>query len=115
MSDYRGSTPSIGLVLYTMVPVNMFRKGNASGPWLDNVRDHDVPSEMVVYSRKAMLPDTIRIVRDKRNPRTGSTHYSIRPARYMTMLEFVDELRALALKATLVFAGVSGDAEVGNK
>jgi hypothetical protein len=146
MSEHSDAKSS-GLVLYTTVPVNLFRMGNASGPRLDNVRDQDVPSETVGEGKAAvrmvrpdggistfdgidksladrkwwcipadiMLPDTIRLVRDKRNPKTGLTHYSIRPARYMTMLEFADGLKAQATKAKLVFTGVSSDAKSRSK
>ena len=48
------------------------------------------------------MPDTIRVVRDRRNPMTGITHYSLRPSRYMTLLEFADGLKFLAGKAVLV-------------
>lgn len=135
--------------LFTTVRVNLFRKGNASGPRLDNVRPDDVdfaeeklPNGQVirmVYPRggistfdgvnprlpgkwwrippETLLPETIRVVRDRRDPVTGLTHYSLRPARYMTLLDFVSGLRALALKAVPMFTlqGGSGDSETGGR
>ena len=64
-----------------------------------------------------VLPDTIRVVRDQRDPLTQLTHYSLRPARYMTLLEFVSGLQALALKAVPMFTlqGGSGDSETGGR
>ena len=127
--------PGLPAALFTVVPVDLFRMGNASGPRLDNIRPEDVPIEIVgagasavrmvrpdggistfdgidprMADRKwwcipasAVLPDSLRLKRDTRNPVNGLTHYSIRPARYMTLLEFADGLRILAAKATLVF------------
>jgi hypothetical protein len=66
---------------------------------------------------ETLLPETIRVVRDRRDPVTGLTHYSLRPARYMTLLDFVSGLRALALKAVPMFTlqGGSGDSETGGR
>jgi len=50
-----------------------------------------------------VLPDTIRVVQDQRDPFTLITHYSLRPARYMTLLQFVSGLQTLALKAMPMF------------
>jgi hypothetical protein len=135
--------------LFTMVPVDLFRMGNASGPRLDNVRSQDVdfaeeklPNGQVIrmvhprggistfdgINRKrpgkwwripanTVLPDTIRVVRDQRDPFTQLTHYSLRPARYMTLLEFVSGLQILALKAVPMFTlqGGSGESETGGR
>jgi hypothetical protein len=121
--------------LYTTVPVDLFRMGNASGPRLDNIRPEDIEIEIVgtgdsavrmvrpdggistfdgIDPRKlnrkwwcipvaTVLPSTGCVKRDNRNPLNGLTHYSLRPTRYMTLLEFADGLRAVATKATLVF------------
>ena len=117
--------------LFTMVPVDLFRMGNASGPRLDNVRSQDVdfaeeklpninpkrPGKWWRIPADTVLPDTIRVVRDQRDPLTQLTHYSLRPARYMTLLEFVSGLQALALKAVPMFTlqGGSGDSETGGR
>ena len=132
-------------VLFTNVPVDLFRMGNASGPRLDNVRDTDVPFEEIRVGdghivrmvkpdggistfdainprlpgkwwripAGTMLPDTIRVVRDQRDPRTRITHYSLRPTRYMTLLQFVSGLQELATKAQPMFTvhGGSGEAK----
>lgn len=51
MGDTMGSDqPAAGGVvidLFTTVPVNLFRSGNASGPRLDNLRDKDVTTTVV--------------------------------------------------------------------
>ena len=134
--------------LFTNVPVDLFRMGNAAGPRLDNVRPQDVdfveerlPNGQVVRMVQprggistfdgidprrpgkwwripggTLLPETIRVVRDLRDPRTRLTHYSLRPARYMTLLEFVGELQALAMKAVPMFSlqGGSGESQTGD-
>ena len=148
MSDQTSQAEKgVGVVLYTTVPVNLFRMGNASGPRLDNIRDWDVPIELVGTGSTAVkmvkadggistfdgiakdmvdgkwwcipatvvLPDTINVVKDKMNPKTGITHYSIRPARYMTLLEFADGLRMLAAKATPMFTVGRYHAATSNK
>jgi Tse2 ADP-ribosyltransferase toxins len=129
--------------LFTNVPVDLFRMGNASGPRLDNVRPQDVdiveanlPNGQVVrmvhprggistfdgvnqrlpgkwwrIPAGTILPDTIRIVRDQRDPRTQLTHYSIRPTRYMTLVEFVSGLQTLAMKAVPMFTVQGGTGE----
>jgi hypothetical protein len=121
--------------LYTSVPLDLFRMGNASGPQLNKIRPEDVPTETVgegpaavvmvraeggistfdgidqtKLNRKwwcipagTLLPETLVIKKDNLNRRNGLTHYSIRPARYMTLLEFANGLRTLSSKATLVF------------
>jgi hypothetical protein len=50
-----------------------------------------------------VLPDTIRVVQDQRDPFTLITHYSLRPTRYMTLLQFVSGLQMLAQKAMPMF------------
>jgi hypothetical protein len=62
--------------LSTNAPVDLFRMGNASRPRLDNDR----------------------IARDQRDPLSRLTHYSLRPARYMTLLEFVGAPQILATR-----------------
>ncbi len=133
--------------MFTNVPVDLFRMGNASGPRLDNVRPQDVdivdeklPSGQVirmVHPRGGIstfnginrrlpgkwwripagttLPDTIRVVRDQRDPLTQLTHYSLRPTHYMTLLEFVGGLQILAMKAVPMFTvqGGSGESQTG--
>jgi hypothetical protein len=135
--------------LFTNVPVDLFRMGNASGPRLDNVRPQDVdfmdenlPNGEVVrmvhprggistfdgvnprlpgkwwrIPAGTMLPDSIRIVRDQHVPGTQLTHYSLRPARYMTLLEFVGGLQNLATKALPMFTvlGGSGESQTGGR
>lgn len=140
--------PVIPGELFTTVPVDLFRMGNASGPRLDNVRPRDVVFEEVTLGDGSVvkmvkpeggistfdainprmpgkwwripsgtqLPDTIRVVRDQTVSGTTITHYSLRPARYMTLLEFVTGLQSLATKAVPMFTveGGSGAAETGN-
>jgi hypothetical protein len=135
--------------MFTNVPVDLFRMGNASGPRLDNVRPQDVdiveeklPSGQVIrmvhprggistfdgINRRlpgkwwripagTMLPDTIRVVRDQRDPLTHLTHYSLRPTHYMTLLEFVGGLQALATKAVPMFTvqGGSGESQTSGR
>jgi hypothetical protein len=141
--------PGIPGELFTAVPVDLFRMGNASGPRLDNVRPQDVDfvdlslpngqTIRMVHPRggistfdhinprrvgkwwripaDTVLPDTIRVVRDQRDPLTQITHYSLRPARYMTLLEFVSGLQTLALKAVPMFMlqGGSGESQSGER
>jgi Tse2 ADP-ribosyltransferase toxins len=133
--------------MFTNVPVDLFRIGNASGPRLDNVRPQDVdivdeklPSGQVirmVHPRGGIstfnginrrlpgkwwripagttLPDTIRVVRDQRDPLTQLTHHSLRPTHYMTLLKFVGGLQILAMKAVHMFTvqGGSGESQTG--
>lgn len=138
-----GDSLSIGL--YTIVPLDLFRMGNASGPRLDNIRPEDVPIEVVgsgaaatkmvrpeggistfdgidrskldrkwwCIPGKTPLPETLRITRDHYNPRNGLTHYSLRPARYMTLLEFADGLKVISAKATLVILTPTKDRNSG--
>jgi hypothetical protein len=135
--------------MFTNVPVDLFRMGNASGPRLVNVRPQDVdivdeklPSGQVirmVHPRGGIstfdginrrlpgkwwripagttLPDTIRVVRDQRDPLTQLTHYSLRPTHYMTLLEFVGGLQILAMKAVPMFTvqGGSGESQTGGR
>jgi len=135
--------------MFTNVPVDLFRMGNASGPRLDNVRPQDVdfvdeklangqvvrmvhprggrstfdgvnprlPGKWWRIPAGTMLPDTIRVIRDQRDPRTQITHYSLRPARYMTLLEFVGGLQVLAMKAMPMFTvqGGSGESQTGGR
>ena len=63
------------------------------------------------------LPDTIRVVRDQRDPLTQLTHYSLRPTHYMTLLEFVGGLQILAMKAVPMFTvqGGSGESQTGGR
>lgn len=60
-----------------------------------------------------VLPDTIRVVRDQTDPRSGITHFSIRPTNTMSLLTFVAGLQALALHAQPMFTvqGGSNDAQ----
>ena len=64
-----------------------------------------------------MLPDTIRVVRDQRDPVTQLTHYSLRPTYYMTLLTFVAGLRMLAVKAVPMFSvdGGSNESQSGRR
>ena len=135
--------------MFTNVPVDLFRMGNASGPRLDKVRPQDVdfvdeklangqvvrmvhprggistfdgvnprlPGKWWRIPAGTMLPDTIRVIRDQRDPRTQITHYSLRPARYMTLLEFVGGLQVLAMKAMPMFTvqGGSGESQTGGR
>ena len=122
--------------LFTRVPVDLFRLGNASGPRLDNIRSKDadiVEHKFSDGSTKQMvkpssgistfdainpklkgdkwwcipagtrLPDTIHVVMDRRDPITKIAHYLLRPARYMTLLEFAESLRELAQHAERMF------------
>jgi hypothetical protein len=141
--------PGIPGELFTNVPVDLFRMGNATGPRLDNVRSQDVdivdetlpngqtlrmvhprggistfdginprrPGKWWRIPADTVLPDTIRVVRDQRDPVTRLTHYSLRPTRYMTLLEFVSGLQALALKAvpTFTLQGGSGESQTGGR
>lgn len=134
MSDH--SPPDGGTVvdLFTTVPVDLFRMGNASGPRLDNVRPQDVPTEMVStgsgevemvspeggistfddYRAKpgkwwkipsgVVLPPEIRIVKDGYNRQMRAYHYSLRPARLMAKLTFIAALKELATHATPMFS-----------
>lgn len=135
--------------MFTNVPVDLFRMGNASGPRLDNVRQQDVdivdeklPGGQVIrmvhprggistfdgINRRLpgkwwripagpVLPDTIRVVRDLRDPLIQLTHYSLRPTHYMTLLEFVGGLQILAMKAVPMFTvqGGSGESQTGGR
>lgn len=140
--------PETPHVLFTTVPVDLFRMGNASGPRLDSLRSRDLdiaedklPNgevKRMVHPRGGLstfgainpglkggkwwripagtvLPDTIRVVRDQTDQRTRITHYSLRPARYMTLLEFADGLKLLAQKAIPMFdiGGGSNEHEAG--
>ena len=49
------------------------------------------------------LPETIRVVKDHYNKAMRATHYSLRPARLMTLLEFSEGLRELAKSAVPMF------------
>ena len=122
--------------LFTRVPVDLFRMGNASGPRLDAVRPRDVDivdhrfsdgsTKQMVRSEGGIstfdavnprlkgdkwwripagteLPDSIHVVMDRRDPRTKIAHYSLRPARYMPLLEFIEGLRELAEHAQPMF------------
>jgi hypothetical protein len=141
--------PATPAELFTNVPVDLFRMGNASGPRLENVRPQDVDFEdltlpngqvmRMVHPRGGIstfdginpkrpgkwwripsgtvLPDAIRVVRDLRDPLAGLTHYSLRPTRYMTLLEFVAGLQILAVKAEPMFnlQGGSGESQSGGR
>lgn len=63
------------------------------------------------------VPDSIRVVRDRRDPVSQLTHYSLRPTRYMTLLEFVSGLQNLALKALPMFTmnGESDESQSGGR
>jgi hypothetical protein len=76
-----------------------------------------LPGEWWRIPAATMLPDCIRVVRDQRDPRTQLTHYSIRPTRYMTPLEFVGGLQTLAMKAVPTFTvqGGSGESQSGSR
>jgi hypothetical protein len=68
--------------------------------------DRVVPKRLGKWWRipaDTVLPDTIRVVQDQRDPFTLITHYSPRPARYMTLLQFVSGLQMLAQKAMPMF------------
>ncbi len=41
--------------LFTLVPVNLFRAGNAGGPRLDNVREQDIQTAEVTIGGKSVI------------------------------------------------------------
>ena len=49
------------------------------------------------------MPDTIRVVKDHTDPRSGITHYFLRPARLMTLLEYAEGLKELSKSAVECF------------
>lgn len=55
-----------------------------------------------------VMPDTIRVVKDRTDPGTGITHYSLRPARLMTLLEYAEGLKELRKSAVECFARQGG-------
>jgi hypothetical protein len=147
MSDHQdqstgGGTPT---ELFTTVPVDLFRMGNASGPRLDNIREQDVPIttvrvgdqdvEMVSpeggistfddYRAKpgkwwkipsgVTLPQTIRIVKDGYNRQMRAWHYSVRPAYLMPKLTFAEGLRSLANHAMPMFTQPINQDKSGNQ
>lgn len=57
------------------------------------------------------MPDTIRVVKDRTDPKTGITHYSLRPARLMTLLEYAEGLKELSKSAEKCFVGQGEDHE----
>lgn len=57
------------------------------------------------------MPDTIRVVKDRTDPETGITHYSLRPARLMTLLEYAEGLKKLSGSAVKCLVGQGEDHE----
>ena len=134
-----------GVALFTRVPVNLYRLGNASGPRLDNIRPRDVPivehsfgdgsTTMMVrpeggvstfdainpnlkgdkwwmIPKDTPIPDTISVIRDRRDPKTGISHYSLRPKQFMSLLSFAQGIKELSEYAKPVFVvskGVKND------
>lgn len=120
--------------MFTTVPVDLFRAGNASGPRLDNIREQDINIQILKvggqdlrmvsaeggistfggYVQKpgvkwwkipagTKLPKSIRVVKDHYNTAMQAYHYSLQPARLMTLLEFAEGLKELALFAVPMF------------
>ena len=152
MSDSAGGNV-VGQTLFTTVPVDLFRMGNASGPRLDKVRlGKDVGStEEILPSGKTVtmvgpdggmstfdaknptltgvwwripagvkLPDTIRVTKDhgvwNAAARLRITHYSFRPARKMTLAEYVEGLREIAAQAVREPTAIAAaDGEAGER
>ncbi len=120
--------------MFTTVPVDLFRAGNASGPRLDNIRDKDISITVVKVGGEDIrmvspegglstfggyvqrpgvkwwkipsgtkLPQSIRVVKDHYNKEMRAYHYSLQPARLMTLLEYAEGLKELALSAVPMF------------
>lgn len=133
VSGGSSSPAPIGVALYTTVPVNLFRLGNASGPRLDNIRPQDVPTYEVGTGENAVkhvkpdggistfdgmdktrpgkwwcIPANVVLpdtvrITKDHKTREGLTHYSLRPSRVMALLTFAEGLRAIAEKAVPMF------------
>jgi hypothetical protein len=55
------------------------------------------------------LPESIRVVKDSYNREMRGFHYSLRPARMMTLAQYAEGLRELALSAIPMFTLPSAD------
>ena len=99
--------------------VDLYRGGNATSPRLDNLRDRDIvkfkkPSgeEMVKglsggistftaprpernwwwLRAGTVVPKDLTVTRDTTDPRTGITHYTIRPSSDMPLSAYIDRM-----------------------
>jgi hypothetical protein len=103
------------------IDVDLYRSGNATSPRFDNVRDKDVvkfkDSETGLIKVKGLsggvstftapkpennwwwikagtvVPPKLVVTRDHTDPKTGVTHYTIRPANDMLLTEYITQMR----------------------
>ena len=101
--------------------IDLYRSGNATTPRFDNVRDKDVvkykDSESGLAKVKGLsggistftaprpeanwwwikagtvVPPKLVVTRDTNDPKTGITHYTIRPAEDMLLTEYIAQMQ----------------------
>lgn len=105
------------------IDVDLYRSGNATSPRFDNVRDKDVvkfndPQTGLTKVKSlsggistftapkpennwwwikagTVVPPKLVVTRDHTDPRTGVTHYTIRPANDMLLTEYIAQMHLL--------------------
>src|SRR6185369_17788806 len=105
------------------IDVDLYRSGNSTSPRFDNVRDKDIvkfrnattgevmaknlsggistftapkPEQNWWWIRSGtVVPKGLTITRDRTDKTTGITHYTIRPAEDMRLVDFADAMKSL--------------------
>jgi len=105
------------------IDVDLYRGGNSTSPRFDNVRDKDIVKFVDRVSGTTMVkgmsggistftapkpevnwwwiragtvvPQGLVVTRDQTDPRTGVTHYTIRPAKDMPLDEYIAQMQSM--------------------
>jgi hypothetical protein len=106
------------------IDVDLYRSGNSTSPRLNNVRDKDIikyrdPETGLIkvkgmsggistftapkpernwYWIKAgtVVPEKLTVTRDHTDPKSGITHYTIRPSEDMLLTEYISQMEKIA-------------------
>ncbi len=117
--------------------IDLYRSGNADSPRFDNVRDKDIikykdnglikvkgmsggistftspkPDKNWYWIKAGtIVPPKLTITRDRSDPVTGITHYTIRPSENMLLSEYVEQMQKISgvdklkLEQAVILAG----------